>query len=1006
MTVVGGVGDDLLVRLQRLQQQMDGMQKTLDTQNDTIRRQNETIQTVSASRGITGTTSEKAEKAEKNANDQAIPAEKQKLQVLKKVKKLTQSLQALKQAKKLTSQEYFDELERIKKEQDALIDAIDQATPAEKQSLQALKIVKKLTRQEYFDELEKIKKEQDALISDITLDFLTVTSLFDAVAIPGAEARRATMERSAKLKVLERLANTSPSQIPFILQQLKKLNVVPQDYIGFISTILVLSNKAERALKRQNIEGIKKIEGFSEITRNHEEYVLHYLNQKIQKLPNILLKDGLEYVNKLWSLAQKIQVNVYNKETQSAFRQVIEIYISVTKCEIAAIIGFYNILVKCDPKPRSDKVLYAAKAEITTPLSEYFLKGTFGKETCLKGLNHFANGMKSTYSFYDPLLIALKSMYKDDTEKMGLITSMEKIVQNMPKVKPILASKSLTTFSKIVGEMDDVEKAFYSLQEPHPNKEYIALKKLFDLAETVSTHFSQESDLQPVLEQLALVEYAELEMILQYIREKKVVSDQRYDAFVSLVKKDFILRNIDLYLKLRKTKEALIIKKTGAIEGLSHNEDRPIRNIAERDRLAQETRELESQLAAANKDLAALNSEPVLDKLKKALHGERASELYLVHRGSTHVSSSDTFLLEELEQELQFALSGDSRTTHFKKVFCDFTVANRPEKVTIDSLLPLFNKINFPANENKAALRTTLERFIKQVKTRAHITATPRDPEERRKFYETMEVPLFHVIQTLEKEKENDKLVEAMRDLIKAADYCGTMQLFNCFDLYRKVVLKLPVDLKSMLYTSLGQLRELFLRDLVPPRNQSIHYFMTVLRKLGPELGIPGATRYRNYKDEYENIGGAVNVDQVRADFMGVYTVPEIIKDCKMKLGKKGFQEFREAFIEWHVKQMPADFCEEDVSILPYNGLEEEVGIKISEGMELAQIKQFLQRHPEAPVQVREEEEIQNAILRTKEDERRALYVRKEVYEDMYAWKVKPAALYKMLLAFEVLKQK
>lgn len=955
MSVVAGA-EDILGRAQRLQLQLECMQKKLDTQRDTLTKQDERIKSLS------------------------LPI-------------------AQADAVKPQEQEYSEDG-----------DALYPPCSKKKWSQPCLNMPR-ISFDSYISSLEKKQQEEQGLISEITMLYLAISEnpkreKDELTAIDSMQKR----EFEVNSQVLSRLVQCSSSTIRFVLRELKKNRVAPPESIALISTVIRMSEKAEVALRR------KDIVQFRTVTPNHEAYVRFYLNKKMEKQPDITLKEGLEYLNFLWQLAEKKQVVALlhkgvNVEVK-AFESLIDIFTKVTRDEALHIIHFEKTLRGNAPLPSSGGLLHSKKQQLEKILIIYFLKDTFCEATFLQGLSAIENtfDVADASPIYTYLFAALKA-YGDAAR--GRVAQMEEIVQGMPKVRAGLKSTSLYEFGKMYRAMSDLHHSYYSIG----CESYKAKKKLYEIADHLYSKFKEwagservvtiDISMQARIAVSPIATFKELLSCLQYVKDMATSTDaafskEIFDTYDKLACDHFILVHIERELGYRAQRQHRILQKTQLIEDISEAEDEHINN-AEIARKRQE-------LVAVNKDLPFFDQKIVshCQELREALQGRSAKQFFMKNpMKELPIEPHTVAVLGEIDDELQFALSGDSRVSHFKRVFHDFTVPHKPEKAALEDLTKLFEATKFPETENTAALRATLLRFIDQIKTRKHIVGTPRDEGERRKFYETMELPLIHTVDTLlklpESDTRNTKRVEAMQELLEAAGYCGTKQLFSCFDLYQKVVLKIPVDLKSMLYTNLGKLREFFLRHLTPPRDQSVHYFMTALRKLGPELGIPGATRFRNYKDEYEDIGGVFAIDEVRADFMRLYTVSEIIKNCRMELGPKGRQEFRDAFNSWAVRQMPSQYGEEHLG--DYDGLEMEIACKIAEGKEPAEVRQFLQRHPQAPVQVRPDEDFADAIAREKEAARQDLYLRQEVYEDMDTWKVKQAHICNMLVAFDVLKK-
>jgi hypothetical protein len=127
-----------------------------------------------------------------------------------------------------------------------------------------------------------------------------------------------------------------------------------------------------------------------------------------------------------------------------------------------------------------------------------------------------------------------------------------------------------------------------------------------------------------------------------------------------------------------------------------------------------------------------------------------------------------------------------------------------------------------------------------------------------------------------------------------------------------------------------------------------------------------------------------------------MYTPYALLKNCRIELGKNGRSEFREQFHAWCVAAMPAAWGDELEDIQLLERAKREVAVMAGQNKTAAEIERYLR---EQGVQIQEGETADAAITRTKEQERKQLYVRSsEIYEDVERCVVKPAVITRMLV--------
>jgi len=260
-----------------------------------------------------------------------------------------------------------------------------------------------------------------------------------------------------------------------------------------------------------------------------------------------------------------------------------------------------------------------------------------------------------------------------------------------------------------------------------------------------------------------------------------------------------------------------------------------------------------------------------------------------------------------------FDLKFNFNNEHFQKGI--EVIPPKPNNVVVDELLEFFDELNIQkqqradyfdykkmlrqtSKERIQDLREVLREFIQKVKERTDYTGTPSDDNEREQFYQTIENALCHVIHKLKLQKNLEVTRKQKRDfivvLLEEGELCGGKIYTTAVDLYFKIVKGKNPTLENNILSSLAEFRKILFNALVPDNEQNVHDFNFLMRKIGVELGIPGAFELSNFHDPY--IGMPVKTNRAKKRFFELYTPYTAIQEwLKPKLKNEG--NFREKFL-------------------------------------------------------------------------------------------------------------
>src|SRR5207237_840524 len=146
------------------------------------------------------------------------------------------------------------------------------------------------------------------------------------------------------------------------------------------------------------------------------------------------------------------------------------------------------------------------------------------------------------------------------------------------------------------------------------------------------------------------------------------------------------------------------------------------------------------------------------------------------------------------------------------------------------------NKADHAGTDDRAKLLLTFQNYAQKVQANVGIAGTPKDPEERRKFYEGITKAITHCIAKIRKmEKENpDKAAKQKAKMIQeflgAASHCGPRQYLTALAQYQEIVMEVPPTFKNAIYQILAELRTVVFDGLVPNEHESIMYSERLLR--------------------------------------------------------------------------------------------------------------------------------------------------------------------------------
>jgi len=390
-------------------------------------------------------------------------------------------------------------------------------------------------------------------------------------------------------------------------------------------------------------------------------------------------------------------------------------------------------------------------------------------------------------------------------------------------------------------------------------------------------------------------------------------------------------------------------------------------------------------------------------ELAKFLTGEPERALYRfeIDKQRHKLKDYKLKLLNEYDVNVRLKLTPD----HFARSFLDITVPPRPSSGTLNTLIAVFDATDF----EEAGVTDELQRLVEtsdrgQLKAMLQgliATLNAEQAKERTKpqnqQHNTAVATLL--LSILEKLPSQDNRVraQALVSILYASQYCITRKLFECFNVYQKVVLGKPITFDSQLMTALGRYRELLYQSGVPPLQQSIHLYDSLVHYAGKKLGIPGSGIYSELEDPYPALSRELLKEDHVQLFLASYKPSEILV-CVKKAIKEN-EDFRGGFFKWAyaMYSVPNEWGVARPEIQAYEKVRQELQAQLKTGQDRKAILRFLQRHPEAPLQPEEHESYEQAIDRAKENERKTLYYNETLFDDVNRWQVKEGVLERIM---------
>lgn len=860
--------------------------------------------------------------------------------------------------------------------------SIQPLTEKKQLRLDALKKVKKLEREQYLTTSRATQEirvaEETKIVNELTLKLAHLEELEDPDClhddcVDHKEYRREKCTQYAS--ILDTIMEAPSSD--YILKRLRKNKAIAKETLDEIGFLLEQGERAERILKGKGVNGfIDQVQ--KEIAPRFKQqdiagkefwyHILRYLNNKIKKQPDILLQEQLTQLNRLWDIAQKRE--------QIDAPGMLEVAATLTTKELQHVELFTHSIK--DATPESEKLLFFnQKQPAYLAVKEYFLKNSFDKKTYLQGLDKLFTASSECSpppdeQFFANFFRALRQVHGANTEKVGLIGNMESIIRTLAPVAQIVKADDLAALSKALSEMNEVEKLYYS--QYCKQTSFVQMKTRLDVADQVAKKLAEVGQAIPpnLVDSMVEGPISSLDMIFQYMRSKKNISEARLKSFRTLCEGRYVISHIESYLKARKGLERLVNEMHKHPEGGQGFEPR----------------------MTARRFIAASPAGRYVDELHGShlLDGELASVRYLETK-TGEIPAVERSYLEEIDHRLKYTLSSIQKTA--------IPFPERPA-VSIDSLLTVVDETEFPADfpirGGKVQVRRILSEQIRKIKERVRVHWTPSNEEERTRLYDSLETLLcciVHELQTAPNTQRNGLRLHTLELLCKGADFAE--QMYFSVDAYNFICASVGPDLKRALFAELDAAR---VKTII--QSGSWGY---IFKHFGKEFGTLNAHLFQ-YIDT-DQFAAYNPRAEVTGYFGACYTVTHVIEWCKTKLQDPSNSTFRNAFIEWNVAQMAADYDDSEGSLRSkYAALDTDIARLQAEGKSDADIKAFLKTHPALPCDVQEGETITAAVIRVKEAAKRDFFVTKEVYEDRSRQTFKSSAICKMLEAFDVIQRR
>jgi ankyrin repeat protein len=331
-------------------------------------------------------------------------------------------------------------------------------------------------------------------------------------------------------------------------------------------------------------------------------------------------------------------------------------------------------------------------------------------------------------------------------------------------------------------------------------------------------------------------------------------------------------------------------------------------------------------------------------------------------------------------------------------------IPEKPPGVEARDLLTLFDKINFinpsaplyfnPETHGLSSdcieLRKILEDFITKIETRQEYLGTPKkDTDAIKTFYKIIENAVTNTIKKLQTVNDENLSATTVIEYLNEVALCGGKIFAISVEIFNKVVLNIDANFETRVFSSLGELRSIFARDVIPASEQNVHDYNKFVRVKGKTLGIPGSVEGAQFEDTYTG-SQEFNADKSEKKFLELYKPAQIsLKWLEPQL--KTDATLRERFTAWWKNHVPAAWGKEK-----YEPIKQKIAELKANRASHQQIEQYLENLDIYLDKTSTPEEVV-------EDVRRHAFIEREVYDDMAANTFKKALFMQSLIEIGVL---
>lgn len=354
------------------------------------------------------------------------------------------------------------------------------------------------------------------------------------------------------------------------------------------------------------------------------------------------------------------------------------------------------------------------------------------------------------------------------------------------------------------------------------------------------------------------------------------------------------------------------------------------------------------------------------------LHIQRLKEKY-------PKSSFDAFELSYLVIE----------KSHYKKGVQNITIPEPSRQIDLNSLLELFEKINFESPDapnfqdpealrvdtqitTTAHFRALLTEFIQKVEGEVVFTGTPsRGTESLKEFYRTIRDALKNCLIAVQEKSESDALVIA---IIRAAPNCAGRYFSEAMKQYNTICKRKLPTFEEEVYLQLADLRSILSINCVPKdetHNVNAHNYF--VQKLGEKYGIPGYQQFARYSDPF----GASRIDLKEAEkqFCALYNAHAIVEWLEPLVKAT----LRDGFVDWYKANIPLEWRAEH-----FDAIRAHVATLKSEKeiIQFLESKEIMMRPGADPLKAIEEER-QDAFLQAVVFDMQTGAIRRQAIADM-----------------------